>query len=136
MFSSHSTHITQLLDVGCFQLFKHYHTEAVDTVVRFNINDFDKLDFLAVFDWIRIQIFIINTILSVFRKTGFVFYNPEIIFEKIRNLLKSRNIISFSQSFVFVGILYTAQNVIKFDQWFQNLLITQIFVISENICKC
>ena len=26
----HSTHLTQPLDVGCFQPFKHYHSEGID----------------------------------------------------------------------------------------------------------
>ena len=49
----HSTHITQPLDVGCFQPFKHYHFEAVDNAVRLRGSDFDRLDFLAVFNWMR-----------------------------------------------------------------------------------
>ena len=37
----HSTHLTQPLDVGCFQPFKHYHVEAVDAAVRLGSSNFD-----------------------------------------------------------------------------------------------
>ena len=30
---AHSTYFSQSLDVGCFQPFKHYHSEAVDESV-------------------------------------------------------------------------------------------------------
>lgn len=30
---SHFTHLTQPLDVGCFQPFKHYHTKAIDNAM-------------------------------------------------------------------------------------------------------
>lgn len=45
----HSTHLTQPLDVGCFQPFKHYHTEAIDQSVRNGESDFNKLNFLSIF---------------------------------------------------------------------------------------
>ena len=41
----HSTHLTQPLDVGCFQPYKHYHAEKIDELVRAGRVDFDKLDF-------------------------------------------------------------------------------------------
>ena len=47
--SLHSTHLTQPLDVGIFQPFKHHHTEAIDAAVRAGNMKFSKLDFLASF---------------------------------------------------------------------------------------
>lgn len=43
----HSTHLTQPPDVGCFQRYKHYHSEAIDATMRTGIPEFSKLDFLA-----------------------------------------------------------------------------------------
>ena len=45
----HSTHKTQLLDVRYFQLFKHYHSEAVNHSVWQGNLKFEKLNFLLVF---------------------------------------------------------------------------------------
>lgn len=38
-----STYLTQPLDVGCFQPFKHYHTQAIDHTVRLGDVEFGKL---------------------------------------------------------------------------------------------
>lgn len=45
----HSTHLMQPLDVGDFQHFKHYHTDAIDEAVRLSDQNFGKLEFLAEF---------------------------------------------------------------------------------------
>ena len=62
----------QPLDVVCFQPFKHYHFEGIDELVRFGGADFDKLDFLSIFQRMRNQTFTSATILSSFRYTGLV----------------------------------------------------------------
>ena len=46
----HSIYITQPLDVGCFQPFKHYYTEAIDSAVRLDSSDFNRLNFLVAFN--------------------------------------------------------------------------------------
>ena len=45
----YSTHLTQPLDVGVFQSFKHYHMDAIDKTVRLGDEKFGKLEFLAAF---------------------------------------------------------------------------------------
>ena len=82
----HSTHLTQLLDVGCFQPFKHYHTEAIDNTMRLGEEDFGKLEFLAKFQTMHTQTFRKPTIQSAFRKTGLIPYNPEVVLQQIRTL--------------------------------------------------
>ena len=116
----HSTHITQPLDVGCFQPFKHYHTKAVDSAVRLESSNFDRLDFLAAFTWMRTQTFTPSTICSAFQKTGFVPYNPEVVLKKIRNLAPCATNPEESQatSFVLVNTPHKAEDVIKFGRWF------------------
>ena len=79
----HSTHLTQPLDVGCFQPFKHYHSEGIDELVRLGGADFDKLDFLSIFQRMRNQTFSSATILSSFRNTGLVPYNPDVVIRKL-----------------------------------------------------
>ena len=82
---AHSTHLTQPLDVGVFQPFKHYHTEAIDNAVRLGDTHFSKLEFLAAFQTMRDQTFKSSTIRHAFKITGIVPFNPEAVLEKIRD---------------------------------------------------
>lgn len=52
--------------------------------MQIEIPKFGKLDFLASFTTMRVKTFKKSTILSVFRKTSLIPYNPEIILPKIR----------------------------------------------------
>ena len=63
---AHSTHLTQPLDVGLFQPFKHYHQEAIDKVVRLGNSDFDRVEFLACFQSMRKRTFTDSNIISAF----------------------------------------------------------------------
>ena len=85
----HSTHLTQPLDVGCFQPFKHYHAEAIDNAMRSGEGDFGKLEFLAKFQTMRTKTFKKSTIQSAFRNTGLIPYNPEVVLQKVRALPRS-----------------------------------------------
>ena len=80
----HSTHLTQPLDVGCFQPFKHYHTQAIDRVIRLGDVEFGKLQFLAEFQTMRERTFTEATICSAWKKTGLIPFNPEVVLGKIR----------------------------------------------------
>ena len=81
---AHSTHLTQPLDVGLFQPFKHYHQEAIDKVVRLGSGDFDKLEFLACFQSMRQRTFTTHNIISAFRCTGLFPYDPNQVIVKIQ----------------------------------------------------
>lgn len=41
----HSTHLTQPLDVGCFQPFKHYHSQAIDRIVGWEMLSLENSSF-------------------------------------------------------------------------------------------
>ena len=114
---AHSTHLTQPLDVGCFQPMKHYHSEAVDQSVRLGQNKFDRLDFLAAFSQIRSQTFTKTTIRSAFRKTSLVPQNPTIVLHKIRNTqAATRSNTPPPPIPVLAQTPHTAKNVITFGQ--------------------
>ena len=81
---AHSTHLTQPLDVGVFQPYKHYHTEAVDHAVRMGDREFGKLEFLAAYQTFRNQTFKSSTIRHAFRTTGIVPFNPNMVLDIIR----------------------------------------------------
>ena len=79
-----STQLTQPLDVGDFQPFKHYHTDAIDKAVWLGDEKFGKLEFLAAFHSFRNQIFRSSTIHHAFKSTGLVSFDSNVILDKIR----------------------------------------------------
>jgi hypothetical protein len=82
----HSTHLLQPLDVGCFQPYKHWHSEAVDAATRTGCTSFNKVEFLAAINSIRRQTFKRTTIRSGWQKTGLIPYNPEVVLGKLREM--------------------------------------------------
>ena len=83
---SHTTHLLQPLDVVVFQPFKHYHAEAVEQATQSGCSDFNKVEFLHALHSIREQTFNKNIILSAFRETGLLPFDPEIVLERLREL--------------------------------------------------
>ena len=86
--SSYSTHLMQFLNVVCFQSFKYYHRQALDWSFPLGVFNCNWLDFIADFNKIRAKIFKSSTILSGFKETGLIFYNPENVLTPLREKLK------------------------------------------------
>ncbi len=86
-FPSHTTHLLQPLDVCVFQPLKHYHSEAVNEAISTGDETFSKTEFLAAFNTFRAKAFKSTTIVSAWKKTGLIPYNPEIVLEVVRNTL-------------------------------------------------
>lgn len=82
-FPLHNINLTQPLDVGIFQLFKHFYTDTIDKVVRFGDEKFDKLEFLSAFQSFRNQTFKPTNIRHAFKSTEQVPFNPNVVFDKI-----------------------------------------------------
>jgi hypothetical protein len=89
-FLPHTTHFLQPLDVVCFQPLKYYHAEAVDNAARAGDITFSKTEFLAVFQDFRSKAFKHNTILSAFRKTGIVPYDPSKVLDLLREKIDAQ----------------------------------------------
>ena len=70
-------------DVVVFQPYKHFHAGAIDAATRTGCSDFNKLEFLAALTSIREQTFKKTTVLSAFRQTGLIPFNPEIVLSKL-----------------------------------------------------
>ena len=81
----HSTHLLQPLDVSCFQPYKHWHAEAVDSATRTGCTSFNKVEFLAALQSIRHKTFKTDTIKRGWRETGLIPYRPNIVLSKIRD---------------------------------------------------
>ena len=77
-FHPHTTHLVQPLDLICFQPYNHFHAEAVGVARR----TFNKLKFFVALSTIREQTFKRTTILFVFRQTGPIPFNPDIVLSK------------------------------------------------------
>jgi hypothetical protein len=75
-FPSHTTHLLQPLDVCVFQPLKHYHAEAVNQAISTGDESFSKVEFLAAFNTFRTQAFKSSTIISSWKHTGMIPYNP------------------------------------------------------------
>ena len=80
----HSSHLLQPLDVVVFQLYKHYHAEAVEAATRMGCGNFDKIEFLDQIESIRQRTFKPSTIRSAFRATGLIPFDPSIVISKLR----------------------------------------------------
>ena len=80
--SPHTSHILQPLDVSCFGPLKHYHSQAVMDSAQTGTINYDKVEFLENFPAIRRRAFNSNNILSAFRSTGLVPFNPDIVLSK------------------------------------------------------
>ena len=79
----HATHLMQPLDVVCFQPYKHYHSEALNTNTRIGRTEFGVTDFLAELASVRSQTFKSRTICSAFRHTGLVPLSADIVLQKL-----------------------------------------------------
>ena len=130
--SAHFTHLTQLLDVGLFQPFKHYHTEAIDTAIRAENLNFNKLDFLTAFQTIRTQTFTKSTICSAWKNTGLIPYNPSVVLSKIEAIQASIHPITPPhQAPVFARTPHTAKEVIAHGRKLQTTM-RKLNVVNEE----
>ncbi len=98
--SSHSTHVTQSLNVGIFQLMKHYHSKVIDETIRLESTSFNKQNFLAFFISLRVKTFIESNIRSTFKQTELVSYSSKVMLKKVR-VWQSLESISSRDSFLF-----------------------------------
>jgi len=80
----HATHFLQPLDVVVFQPYKHWHAEAVDAATRTGCTNFNKVEFLAALQSIRLQTLKQSTILSAWKQTGLIPWNPDVVVDQIR----------------------------------------------------
>lgn len=81
---SHSTHVTQSLNVGIFQPMKHYHSKVIDETIRLRFTSFNKLNFLASFTSLRVKAFTKSNILSAFKHIDLISYSSKVILEKMK----------------------------------------------------
>ena len=125
IFSSHSTHLMQPLDVKVFQPYKHYHAASVDQAMWCGQSEFNKLDFFSIFSIIHAQAMTFCTILNAWKKTGLWLYNSGMILDKIKAFYENCQITPSSESTSLPLIQYTLQRykeVVKYGRCLCHLL--------------
>lgn len=73
----HSSHLLQLLDVACFSPLKQAYSKLVQQLARNSVFYIDKTDFLGMYQQARKVIYSEQNIISGFRATGLILFNPE-----------------------------------------------------------
>lgn len=86
----HMTHLLQPLDVVVFQPLKHYYSKALDVMVRDGLVNITKREFLSMIEDVRRQAFKLSTIISAFKKSGIVPYNPQPILDELQKRAAER----------------------------------------------
>ena len=93
-FFAHFTHFTQSFDVDVFQFFKQIHDRAINRTIRNDDIEFNRFEFLIVFNHFRFEIFDKSTIFrNVFKRTKIVSFNFDVVLHSVRNKKIKRKII-------------------------------------------
>ena len=86
---SHSSHLLQPLDIGCFAVLKHSYGRLIESKMRVRINHIDKLDFLEAYPSTRIEAFKSENIKNSFAAAGLTPYNPNRVISKLDICLRT-----------------------------------------------
>jgi hypothetical protein len=84
MFLPYLTHLMQLLDVRCFQTYKHFHKLAVHQAIRNMQLTYDYSCFLQDLQGIREKSLTEKTIMSAWSKSGIFPFDPEVVLKKMK----------------------------------------------------
>jgi hypothetical protein len=80
---SHSSHLLQPLDVGCFSPLKKAYGKQIEDLMRYHINHITKLEFLAAFKEAFFNTITSDNIHGAFRGAGLVPFSPEAVLSKL-----------------------------------------------------
>ncbi|KAJ5240629.1 uncharacterized protein N7469_002220 [Penicillium citrinum] len=86
---SHSSHLLQPLDVGCFAVLKRVYSRFVSDLARTGYNHIDKFDFLADYPRARIEAFQPNIVQNSFAATGIVPVDANRVLSKLNISLRT-----------------------------------------------
>ncbi len=67
-----------------FQPLKHWHSEAVNEAIQTSHETFIKIEFLAAFNGFRSKAFKETTIRSAWKKSGLIPFDPNVVWDKVR----------------------------------------------------
>ena len=84
---AHSSHLLQSLDVACFSPLKQAYRKQIEKSMALGINHIDKDHFLTVYASVRKEALSQKNILSGFKATGLVPYDPEQVLSRLNTQL-------------------------------------------------
>jgi hypothetical protein len=79
----HTSHLLQLLDVGCFSPLKTGYGHEVAELARQGVYYIDKLEFLWIYPRIRLSVLSDQNIKGGFLATGLILFSPERVLESL-----------------------------------------------------
>lgn len=85
----HSTHYCQPLDVGIFQICKHFHQVDILRRVNYGAVDYNTLDFLNGLRYIRERAMTESNIRAAWRKSGLNPWNPDLVLKRLPDPISS-----------------------------------------------
>ena len=80
---AHSSHLLQLLDVGCFSLLKRVYSYEIEGLMRNYITYISKLEFLLAFRAAFYKAFTESNIRASFEATGLVPFNLDAVLSRL-----------------------------------------------------
>jgi DDE superfamily endonuclease/Tc5 transposase-like DNA-binding protein len=80
---SHTSHMLQPLDVGCFGPLAHYYRIEVEEACINGLDNVSKVDFIRFYAEARQRAFTRENIYSSFSESGLVPFNPSAVYEKL-----------------------------------------------------
>jgi hypothetical protein len=79
------SHLLQPLDVGVFQAYKHWHSEAIKDAIQTSYRKFTKVEFLSTLFKIQRKTFKSCTLRYAFRLTSLNPWNPSITLKRLQD---------------------------------------------------
>ena len=80
---SHSSHLTQPLDVGCFSVLKRMYGRQIELFIKAHINHITKVEFFLAFHTAYNQSITIENAKAGFRGAGLVPFSPQAVISKL-----------------------------------------------------
>jgi DDE superfamily endonuclease len=85
----YSSHLLQLLDVGCFSPLKRAYGAEINALIRAYIHYVDKQSFLLAFKVAFERAFLESNIKASFKGAGLVLFNLEVVISKLNIKLRT-----------------------------------------------
>ncbi|KAI1001129.1 hypothetical protein K3495_g7071 [Podosphaera aphanis] len=82
---SHSSHVLQPLDVGCFSPLKRAYSDGLERLSRLRFNHMTKDEFLPIFKESFEKALIVDIIKNSFQATGHVPFSPDVVLSSVRS---------------------------------------------------
>jgi hypothetical protein len=80
---THSSHLTQLLDIGCFSILKRIYGRQIETFIKAHINHITKVEFFLAFYAAYNQSNTTQNAKAGFRGAGLVPFDPQVVLSKL-----------------------------------------------------